>query len=140
MNKFTLYRFLAPFRSRLQSRLRTERIDVDVDGFAGGIGEGERKAEVAELLWEILQEEAFVRDFRPGPDDNLSGVYGMGPEDVRDDVIAPLLDRLGLSVQGIDFTGFDFSSIVNPRDAGRFVMRIAAAQNRHGGRRFTDLE
>jgi len=62
----------------------------------------------------------------------------MGPEEVRDDVIEPLLAKLGLSVIGIDFTGFDFSSIVTPKDVIGFVMKVADAQNVEGGRLFVD--
>ena len=40
MNKYTLYRFLSPFRSRHQKRLREERLDVDIDTFAQGFEEG----------------------------------------------------------------------------------------------------
>lgn len=71
-------------------------------------------------------------------DDSLSKVYAMGPEEVREDVIDPLLTKLGLSVESIDFTGFDFSSIATPKDVGRFVMQVADAQNGEA-RRFTDM-
>lgn len=135
MNKFALYRFIAPFRSRSQNRLREKRLNVDADTFARGLEIGDRHSEIAGLLWGILREEAFVPDFRPLPEDDLSTVYAMGPEEVRDDVIEPLLTKLGLSVEGIDFTGFDFSSIATSRDVGRFVVKVAEAQGR-GERRF----
>ncbi|MBM5812409.1 MAG: hypothetical protein FJ191_10665 [Gammaproteobacteria bacterium] len=137
IDKFAVYRFTAPFRSRLQERLRGERLNVDVDAFARGFEDGQHP-ERPRLLWELLREVAFVPDFRPDPDDSLSKVYAMGPEEVRDDVIEPLLAKLGLSVIGIDFTGFDFSSIVTPKDVIGFVMKVADAQNVEGGRLFVD--
>jgi len=81
----------------------------------------------------MLREQAFVPDFRPGPNDSLPKVYAMGPEEVRDIVIEPLLAKLGLSVSGIDFTGFDFASIATPKDAGGFVMTIAEGQKEEVG-------
>ncbi|BBF68395.1 hypothetical protein [Sphingomonas bisphenolicum] len=125
MNRFALYRFIAPFRSRLQSRLREERLNVDADAFANRMEAGGRSSEIAHLLWGMLREEAFVPDFRPEPEDSLSKVYAMGPEEVRDDLVEPLLDRLGLDVEGIDFKGFDFALIATPRDVAQFMLKIA---------------
>lgn len=112
-------------------------MDVDVDAFARTCEDGQHP-EMPRLLWELLRELAFVPDFRPDPDDSLAKVYAMGPEEVRDDVIEPLLARLGVSVSGIDFTGFDFSSVVTPKDVMAFVMKIVDAQNCEGGRQFVD--
>ena len=138
INKFTVYRFTAPFRSRLQNRLREERLNVDVDAFARGFGDSQQP-DMPRLLWQLLREAAFVPDFRPAPDDSLSKVYAMGPQEVRDDVIEPLLAKLGLSVSGIDFTGFDFSSVSTPRDVIAFIIKVADAQNGEGKRRFVDI-
>jgi hypothetical protein len=138
IDKFAVYRFTAPLRSRLQNRLREQRLNVDVDAFARGF-EDSRQPDVPRSLWELLREAAFISDFRPDPDDNLSKVYAMGPEEVRDDVIEPLLAKLGLSVSGIDFTGFDFSSLATPRNVVAFVMKVADAQNGEGKRRFVDM-
>ena len=133
-DKFALYRLTAPFRSRLQRRLREERKNVDMEAFVQALSADEQKAEAARALWELLRQQAFVPDFRPDPNDDLSEVYAIGPEEVRDDVIDPLLDRLGLSVSGIDFTGFDFASIATPTDVVAFVMKVADAQNGEGKR------
>ena len=139
MSKFALYRFIAPFRSRSQNRLREKRLHVGADAFARGLGVGDQHAEIVDYLWDILREEAFVTDFSPDPEDDLATVYAMGPEEVRDDVIEPLLTKLRLSLDEFDFTGFDFSSITTPKDVGRFVMKVANAQG-GGQRRFIDME
>lgn len=128
MNKHALYRFIAPFRSRLQRRLREERLDIDVGTFKRSLETDGRSTEMAELLWQTLRAEAFVPDFRPEPDDSLSKVYGMGPEEVRDDLLEPLMARLELNVDRIDFRDFDFASIQSPRDAVKFMMRVADTQ------------
>jgi hypothetical protein len=138
-DKFAAYRFIAPFRSRLQKRLREERMSVDVNAFSSGIGGGDRHPEIAAALWELLRERAFVPDFRPDPDDDLAKVFAMDPEIVRDEVVDEILTKLGLSVSGIDFTGFDFASVATPRDVVAFVMKIADAQNGEGERRFVDM-
>jgi hypothetical protein len=52
----------------------------------------------------------------------------MGPEEVRDDIIEPLLNKLSLKVDRIDFTGFDFASIITPRDIAAFIVRVASLQ------------
>lgn len=112
-------------------------LNVDVAAFVSGFEDGQQP-DVPRLLWEMLREAAFVPDFRPDPDDSLSQLYAMGPEEVRDDVIEPLLTKLGLSVSGIYFTSFDFSSIATPRDVVAFVIKVVDAQN--GERpRFLDL-
>lgn len=139
IDKFGLYRFIFPFRSRLQNHLREERLIVDVDAFARRFEDG-RQPDVPRSLWELLREAAFVPDFRPDPDDSLAKVYAMGPEEVWDDVIEPLLAKLGLSVSGIDFTGFDFSSVATPRDVVAFIVKVADTQGGDGERRFVDTE
>jgi hypothetical protein len=138
IDRFTFYRLVFPFRFRRQNRLREERLGVDVDAFVRSLEDGDRRLEIARFLWEILREQAFLPDFRPMADDDLARVYAMGPEEVRDEVIDPLLAKLELKVDGIDFTGFDFSSIVTPHDVSRFVMRVAAIQAGQSERRFTD--
>jgi hypothetical protein len=127
IDKFTIYRFIAPFRSRLQGRLRSERPHVDVHYFELGVETGCIPC-LARELWALLQDSAFIPDFRPGPDDNLAEVYAMGPEEVRDDIIEPLLNKLSLKVDRIDFTGFDFASIITPRDIAAFIVRVASLQ------------
>lgn len=97
--------------------------------FASGLEVGDRQAEIARFLWETFRDDAFVADFRPAPADSLSTVYAMGPEEVRDDLIAPLLAKLGLNADRIDFRGFDFSSLNTPRDVGKFAARVAKTGN-----------
>ncbi len=63
----------------------------------------------------------------------------MGPEEVRDDVIEPLLDKLALDPSWIDFRGFDFASVTTPREVIAFILRIANAQSGGGKRRFVDM-
>ena len=138
IDKYVLYPFIFPFRTRLQRRLREERLNADVAAFARGV-EDARQLEVLRLLWELLREAAFVPDFRPDPDDSLSKVYAMGPEEVMYDVVEPLLTKLELSVSGIDFTGFDFSSVFTPRDVVAFVINVSGAQNGEGKQRFVDM-
>ena len=129
MSKFALYRFIAPFRSRLQARLRDDRLAVDEDEFVHQFeGGGGRSSEVARALWDLLRTEAFVSDFRPAPDDILPKIYAMGPEEVRDDVIEPILMRLGLKVDRMNFKGVDFASILTPRDVVTFITKVADAQ------------
>lgn len=139
IDKFAVYRFTAPFRSRLQIRLREERLNVDVDAFALGLEGGDRHPQIVVALWELLRERAFIPDFRPDPNDDLAGVFAMDAEIVRDEVVDELLTKLGLSVSGIDFTGFDFSSVATPRDVAAFIMKVADVQNGDGKRRFVDM-
>lgn len=125
IDRFALYRFMSPFRSRLQRRLREERAGIDVDAFARGVGCSERHAELSRLVWEALRERAFVPDFRPHPDDNLAKVYAMGPEEVWDEIIEPFLDRLGLAANEVDFTGLDLDDDATPRDVAKVLVSIA---------------
>lgn len=133
MSKFAVYRFIAPFRSRLQDRLRKGRLHVTAETFASQLN---GRPDIAVALWETLREQAFVRDFRPEADDDLYKVFAMDPEIVRDELIEVLLAKLELNVSGIDFTGFDFSSVATPRDVVAFVIKVADAQNGQGKRRF----
>lgn len=125
MSRFAVYRFLAPLRSRIQDRLRKARLHVTADTFASQLKEN---PDIAAALWETLREQAFVRDFRPDPDDDLYKVFAMDPEIVRDELIEVLLAKLELNVGGIDFSGFDFASIKTPRDVSIFLAKIANVQ------------
>lgn len=105
-------------------------MNVDIDTFARGFEGGDRHPEIIRSLWDLLREDAFVPDFRPDPEDDLIKIYAKGPEEVMYDVIEPLLTRLGLSVSGMDFRGFDFASVATPKDVGAFVMKVADSQNK----------
>lgn len=139
MSKSGIYRFLAPFRSRTQARLRNERLGESVETFASQIKDSDRHPEIAPALWELLKEHAFIEDFRPGPDDDLYKIFAMDPEIVRDELIDSLLTKLGLSVDGIDFAGFDFASITTPRDVSSFATQVADAQGKADKQRMSDL-
>jgi hypothetical protein len=115
-------------------------MNVDLDSFVSGFGVGDRPSEIARLLWDMLRDLAFVPDFRPDSGDSLSRVYAMGPEEVLDDLIEPLLAKLGLSVSGIDFTGFDLALIDTPMDVVRLMVKVAEAQNGVGSRRIDNIE
>ncbi len=123
----------------MQSRLRNGRLDVNVGTFASQLKDSDRYPEIAPALGKLLQEQAFVDDFRPEPDDDLYEVFAMDPEIVRDELVAVLLDKLGLSVRGIDFEGFNFASLTTPRDVSAFVVKVADAQSKTGTQRASDL-
>lgn len=114
-------------------------MSADVHAFSSGLGGSDHHPEIAAALWELLRERAFVPDFRPDPDDDLAKVFAMDPEIVRDEVVDEILTKLGLSVSGIDFTGFDFASVATPRDVVAFVTTVADVQNSEGERRFVDM-
>lgn len=140
IGKFTIYRFIAPFRSRWQGRLRSERLHIGVHDFELGVAIGCMPG-LARELWTLLQDSAFIPDFRPDPDDNLAEVYAMGPEEVRDDIIEPLLNKLSLEVDQVDFTGFNFARITTPRDVAAFIGKVASLQGSDHKQRFVeDLE
>jgi DNA-directed RNA polymerase subunit F len=132
INKFALYRFTAPFRSRLQDHLMKERSHLDVYAFTRGLEDGERHSEIAHALWELLREYAFVADFRPKPDDDLYKIFAMDEEIIQDEVLYELVTRLGLNIDGIDFTGFDFAAITTPKDVSRFLANVADSQSGEG--------
>ena len=137
INKFALYRLTTPFRSRLQDRLMKERSHLNADAFARSLEDGERHSEIAHALWELLREHAFVADFRPEPDDDLYKVFAMDEEIIQDEVLYELVTRLGLNIDGIDFTGFDFAAITTPKDVSRFLANVADAQ---GGENKQNIE
>lgn len=139
IDRYFFDRILSPFRSRLQERLRKERMHFDIEAFARDLEDGDRYPKIAHALWELLRDRAFVSDFRPKPDDDLYKIFAMDPEIVRDEVVDEILTKLGLSVSGIDFTGFDFASVATPRDVMAFVTKVADAQNGGGKRRFVDM-
>ncbi|MBA4163095.1 MAG: hypothetical protein C0510_00460 [Erythrobacter sp.] len=120
----------------MQDRLRKERLHVAVETFASQL---KARPDITVALWEMLREQAFVRDFRPEADDDLYKVFAMDPEVVRDELIDVLLAKLELNVSGIDFTGFDFASIKTPRDVSIFVAKIANAQGEVIKGRMCDL-
>ena len=98
--------------------------------FSQRIEPGPRHDEVTRCIWDYLRnEQAFVEDFRPDPVEDLAEVYAMGPEEVRDDLIDPITERLGLDLSRYDFKGFDFRSLKTPSDVARFLMSLAGEKN-----------
>jgi hypothetical protein len=124
MRKYAICRFLAPFRSSLQRRLITERPEVTADTFQRDLGGAGKQERVAAFLWNRLRDLAFVPDFRPLPGDDLLKIYALGPEDVRDDIIEPLLDHLGIAPGDIDFAGFDFAALATPKSIFDFARTV----------------
>ena len=126
VSKFGIYRFLAPFRSRRQMRLRERREDLTWEVFSLGIKPGPRHDEITRAIWDNLRkEQAFVEDFRPDPQDNLAEIYAMGPEEVRYDMVDPITEQLNLDLSLYDGRGFDFASLKTPSDVAIFLMSLA---------------
>lgn len=127
MIKFSLYPYMFPFRTRLQRRLREERMQTDYSTFAAGIGDGPHREAISRFLWDCFCDgRAFVPDFRPDVSDDLAKVYAMGPEEIIDDILEPLTAQLRLDVEALDFKALGFDSIKTPADVAHFVMRLAA--------------
>lgn len=133
MTKSSFYRLAFPFRSRRQKRLRGQRENVTWEVFSRGIEADPRNEEVIRLLWDHLRkDQAFVEDFRPLPEDDLAKIYAMGPEEVRDDLISPIAEKLNLDLSRYDFEGFDFASLKTPSDVAIFLMSLASNKSEIG--------
>jgi hypothetical protein len=100
-------------------------MDADRDVFAASVGAEGANVPIAHALWDQLREEAFVPDFRPSRDDSLFSVFGMGPEEVRDELIEPIITKLGLIPDRQTFSCVDFSLIGTPQDAQNLLARVA---------------
>lgn len=125
MIKFSFYKLAFPFRSRLQNRLRRERDAYRFEDFKKQLGEGVISPIVAAHLWELLRQCAFVDDFRPSPDDDLDEVFAMGPEEVKDELIEPLIGHLGGQASSIDVKDVDLANLRTPRQVAAFIARHA---------------
>ena len=132
MNRYTLYRFLFPFRYRLQDRLERERRHVKLQQFANELGDTRAVDKIGSILWDLLREKAFVEDFRPSADDNLANVFAMGPEEVRDDLVEPLIEGLDLDVSSISFKDFDFDTLRTPKDVANFICTLRGVIRTNG--------
>lgn len=135
-DKYRTYRVLYPLRVKRQHALREARHDASLAEFQTEVGTGPVRIAAAAYLWERLRELAFVEDFRPSSSDDLGDVFALSPDSVRDEVVAGLVEHLGLRSEHIDFTGFSFASLRNPRDIVDFVESVAALQGRPTGTRF----
>jgi hypothetical protein len=100
------------------------------------MGAGRLRTIASAYLWKRLRELAFVPDFRPSESDNLGEIFALSPTSVRDEVVAGLVDHLGLRTEHLDFNGFDFSSLQTPMDIIDFAERLAGLQDRPAGTRF----
>ena len=127
MNKFGIYRFIFPFRYRLQRRFRLERINHDMYDFERQLDIGYDHRQVARTLWDALRSVAFVADFRPSYDDDLAALYAMGPDEVRDELIDVILNALSIDVSGINFSHVDFGTIKSPKDVANFIVNVVGA-------------
>lgn len=124
MDKYQFYRFLAPFRMRRQRSLCRSRGDWTLTDFMGQLPVSPVTEPLARGLWDLLRDAAFVPDFRVDASDLLDATFGMGPEEVSDDLTDPLLDQLGLDVSMIDFTGLDFRKLKTVGDVAKLMIRV----------------
>ena len=136
IDKYAVYRVVAPFRSKRQRALREARLDVSLEEFKSEIGTGELRNRAAAYIWERLREIAFVPDFRPSASDDLADTFGLDSESVRDELVEGLVDHLGVRTEHVDFTGFSFNSLENPRDIVDFVQKVATLDGQPPGTRF----
>lgn len=94
IDKFSIYRVLFPFRRARQLRLRQERMGYSYLQFARDLFGGDDYPELSSLLWRCFSDTcALVPDFRPLPSDELASIYGMGLEEVLDDVLFPFAEK-----------------------------------------------
>ena len=129
IDRYDWYRFAFPIRSRAQRELRRIRRDESQESFAQSLGNGPCRDAVASFLWDYIRGElAFVPDFKPGANDSFSKLHGLDPDELRDDVLAPLADRCGIDVTGIDFTGQDLSMIDTPADVNSLMSALVIKQ------------
>ena len=131
---YTMYQFFFPSLSRLQQRLRKERAHLDVEVFAHAVEGGDHHPEIAHALWDLLRARAFVRDFRPHPDDDLYEVFAMDEEIVNDEILNHLLKKMELSLKGVDVSAFPISSITTPKKVMEVLVFAAEARNADRGR------
>ena len=105
IDKFSIYRVLFPFWRRRQLRLRRARLFYGSEQFAHDLFGGDVHPELSSLLWECFSDSrGLVADFRPHPDDELASIYGMGPEEVLDDVLFPFAEKHDLMNSDVDMS------------------------------------
>ena len=105
IDKFSIYRVLFPFRRRRQLRLRQERMRYSYLQFARDVFGGDDYPELSSLLWHCFSDTcALVPDFRPHPSDELASIYGMGLEEVLDDVLFPFAEEYDLLESDTDMS------------------------------------
>jgi hypothetical protein len=66
-----------------------------------------------------------VRDFRPLSDDNLDRVFGFGPEEVSEELVELLMEKLGLAGAETALADVDFRNVVTPQNVQEVLVKIA---------------
>jgi hypothetical protein len=84
-----------PFSWR-QRRAVASRTAMTRECFVAELATDPVEEKAAALLWDKLIEVSVVPELRPYPDDDLLRLYGLADEDLDDDIIVDVFQRIGI--------------------------------------------
>ena len=114
--------FYLPFIAR-QKHLASSRISLPKDSFVNEIVQGGGDENAAILIHDHLQDWIYIESFTPYPKDKLSTVFGIAEEELDEDLILFILNRLNLPIP-MPESIIDFGPIDTPIEIARFISFI----------------
>lgn len=122
MGKGVVQRFLArPFSTR-QLALANNRPPLSQSDFVSRIAQAGGADDAATIIHSKLQDWIYHDGFSPYPDDSLGSVFGIAEEELDEDIILDVLNKLGLSAPPQQVVEA-FGPIDTATDIARFVAR-----------------
>ena len=110
-----------PFSWR-QRRLALTRSPTSQSEFVRQIVDEGGDASAAAAVWDHLKDWILVDGLTPYPTDDLAVVYGLAEEELEEDLILDVLQRLGVPIPGRKVLA-DFDAVWTPLDVAVLVAR-----------------
>ncbi len=112
-----------PFFLR-QRRLGRNREPIGKDEFVRRICNAAGDESAAALIWDFLADFILAPGFSPYPDDDLGLVFGLGEEDLDEDLICGTLTQLGLPLPTQAIID-EFGAVDTPLRVAHLAVRMA---------------
>jgi hypothetical protein len=85
-----------------QRRAVASRASITREGFIAELAAEPVEEEAAALLWDKLVEIVIVPGLSPWPDDEFLWLYGLAEEDLDEDIVVDIFQRLGIDLPTSD--------------------------------------
>jgi hypothetical protein len=122
------YLLQLPFSAR-QKRLANDRPPITLNEFTEAISTSELGRDAARLLWEELNAVKVVSEFSPYPDDNILTIYGLAEEDLDEDTILRIAEKLGIDITS--YNQENLPTVKTPRDIISLIVALANSAPKH---------
>jgi hypothetical protein len=111
-----------PFSLR-QSRLSRSRAFISKEEFIAEVARRGGDVCAASIIHDALQEWVCSKDFSPHPDDSLIFIYGVAEEELDDDLIMTVFEKMGVTLPSSGELS-DFGRVDTPLQIAQLVSSV----------------